>query len=397
MSEYNVKDKSAIVGIGETKYYKRGQAPQPEFLMACEAITKAAEDAGISVKDIDGFSSYSNDRNEATRVAAALDLPEVRLSMMVWGGGGGGVAAAVGNAAAAIAAGYANYVVVFRALAQGQYGRFGQSNPASTVAGVAPGYSNFSAYSAPYGLLAPAHWIALRTRRFMYEHKVRQDALAAIAMASYHHAQFNPRAVMYGRPLTREAYDNSRWIAEPFHLFDCCMENDGAAAVILTSAERARDLKQKPAYIMAAAQGSGYRTDVAAENSVDYPSANYKTVAPRLYQMAGITPKDVDVGQFYEHFSGGPLMCIVEHGFCHPDEVNEFCTFDNLTAPKGRLPINTSGGNLAECYVHGMELVNEAVRQVRGASTCQVPDATIALVVSGPLVPRGVSNLLVRS
>ncbi|HEY2104768.1 MAG TPA: hypothetical protein VGH29_03225, partial [Candidatus Binataceae bacterium] len=143
MSENNVRDKTAIVGIGETKYYKRGQAPLPEFLLACEAITKAAEDAGISVKDIDGFSSYSNDRNEATRLAAALDLPEVKLSMMVWGGGGGGVAAAVGNAAAAIAAGYANYVVVFRALAQGQYGRFGQSAQLTTIAGVAPGYSNF--------------------------------------------------------------------------------------------------------------------------------------------------------------------------------------------------------------------------------------------------------------
>src|SRR5271167_2645056 len=234
MSDYNVKDKTAVVGIGETRYYKRGQAPEPEFLLACEAITKAAEDAGLSVRDIDGFSSYSNDRNEATRLAAALDLPEVKLSLMVWGGGGGGVAAA------AIAAGYANYVVVFRALAQGQYGRFGQSAPVSTVAGVAPGYSNYSAYSAPYGLLAPAHWIALRTRRFMHEHKIKQDALAAIAMASYHHAQFNPRAVMYGRPLTREAYDNSRWIAEPFHLFDCCMENDGAAAIIMTTAERAR-------------------------------------------------------------------------------------------------------------------------------------------------------------
>ena len=396
MNDYNIKDKVAIVGIGETKYYKRGGSPVPEFLLACEAITKAVEDAGIKLKDIDGFSSYSNDRNEATRLAAAFDLPEVKLSAMVWGGGGGGVAAAVGNATAAIAAGYANYVVVFRALAQGQFGRFGQGAPLREIGGVMPGYSNFSAYSAPHGLLAPAHWIALRTHRFMHEHGVKQDALAAIAMASYYHAQFNPRAVMHGRPLTREAYDNSRWIAEPFHLFDCCMENDGAAAVILTTAERARDLKQKPAYVMAAAQGSGYRTDVAAENSYDYPSANYKCVAPRLFQAAGISAKDVDVAQMYEHFTGGPLMCIVEHGFCQPEELNEFCTVDNLTFQKGKLPLNTSGGNLAECYVHGMELVNEAVRQVRGASTCQVKDAEVCLVVSGPLVPRGVSNLLVH-
>jgi acetyl-CoA acetyltransferase len=147
---------------------------------------------------------------------------------------------------------------------------------------------------------------------------------------------------------------------------------------------------------MAAAQGSGYRTDVAAENSQQYATANYRTVAPRLYEMAGIEPKDVDVAEIYEHFSGGPLLTIVDHGFCAPEEVNQFCTFENLTWPAGRLPINTSGGNLAECYVHGMELINEAVRQVRGASTCQVKDAKIALVASGPMVPRGVSDLLVR-
>jgi acetyl-CoA acetyltransferase len=388
MEQNTIKDKAAIVGVGESAYYKRGGSPVPEFGLACQAIINAANDAGIKVTDIDGLASFAMEGNEPSRLAGGLGLRELNFCNMAWTGGGG-VAAAVANAAAAVACGYAKYVAVFRALAQGQTFRFGQGT-------TGPGMAGLMGFTVPYGLTTPAQKIAMRVRRFMHEHKITQDALAAVSLAAYHHAQFNPRAVMYGRPLTREAYDNSRWIAEPFHLFDCCMENDGAAAVILTTAERARDLKQKPAYIMAAAQGSGYRTDVAAENSVDYPSANYKTVAPRLYQMAGITPKDVDVAQFYEHFSGGPLMCIVEHGFCHPDEVNQFCTFENLTAPKGGLPINTSGGNLAECYVHGMELVNEAVRQVRGQSTCQVPDAKIALVVSGPLVPRGVSNLLVH-
>ncbi len=241
----------------------------------------------------------------------------------------------------------------------------------------------------------PAQWIALRTRRFMHEHRVTQDALAAIALACYHHAQFNPRAIMYGRPLTRKAYDESRWIVEPFHLYDCCLENDGAAAVILTSAERARDLKQRPAYVMAAAQGSDFRQGAAGENVPDYTTSNFKTLAPRLYAMAGIAPRDVDVAQVYENFTGAVMTSIVEHGFCHPDEVPEFFTVENLTAPKGRLPINTSGGNLAECYMHGLELIIEAVRQVRGQSTCQVPDAEIALVASGPMVAP-VSDLIVR-
>ncbi|MGH7948876.1 MAG: thiolase C-terminal domain-containing protein, partial [Candidatus Binataceae bacterium] len=368
MDEFTIKDKVAIAGIGETKYYKRGQAPVSEFRLALEAILKAANDAGIDVGDIDGIASYSNDRNDSVRLATALGLRELRFSNMVWGGGGGGGSAAVGNAAAAIVAGFAKCVVVFRALAQGQFGRFGQAPPVKTVSGP-------PAYTWPYGMSTPAQWIALRTRRYMHEHGVKQDALAAVALASYHHAQFNPRAIMYGKPLTRKQYDESRWIAEPLHLYDCCLENDGAAAVILVSSERARDLKQRPAFVMAAAQGSDYRQGAAAENNPNYATSNFQTLAPRLYAMAGIEPKDVDVAQVYENFTGAVVVSIVEHGLCHPDEVNDFCTFENLSWPNGRLPLNTSGGNLAECYMHGLELIIEAARQVRGNSTCQVKDA----------------------
>lgn len=149
MSEYTVKDRVAIIGVGETKYYKRGQSPLSEFRLACEAIKRAAEDAGIDVREIDGISGYANDRNEASRVATALGLKQVGFMGMVWGGGGGGGSAAVGNAAAAIVAGYAKYVVVFRALAQGQFGRFWQVPVSQHVSGAA-------AYTAPYGLFVPA-------------------------------------------------------------------------------------------------------------------------------------------------------------------------------------------------------------------------------------------------
>jgi acetyl-CoA acetyltransferase len=388
MGEYSIKDKVAVCGLGETEYYKRGQAPVSEFQLACEAILKAVEDAGIKVTDLDGFASYSNDRNDAARLATALGLPHYAWASMVWGGGGGGGSGAVAQAAAAVAAGYAKYVVVFRALAQGQFGRFGQAAPVDTVSGPA-------AYAWPYGLFVPAQWVALRVRRFMHEHRVTQDALAAVVLADYHHAQLNPRAVMYGRPLTREQYDRSRWIVEPFHLYDCCMENDGAAALVLTSAARARDLKQKPVYVMAAAQGAPHRAAAAAENSPDYASSHFRTLAPRLYQMAEIGPKDVDVVQIYEHFSGAVPISLVEHGFCEPDGVMELCRLENFIAPNGKLPLNTSGGNIAECYMHGLELVNEAVRQCRGTSTAQVPDAKIALVASGPMVSP-VSDLIVR-
>ena len=388
-TDYTIKDKVAIVGIGETKYYKHGGAPVSEFQLTLEAILKAADDAGIAVTDIDGFASYSNDRNDPPRLQAALGLPDLAFSNMFWGGGGGGGSGAVANAAAALVAGYARCVVVFRGLAQGTFGRFGQARSAGKVS--YPG-----SYTAPYGLMSPAQSFAMRVRRFMHDHHVEQEALKAISLASYYHAQFNPRAVMYGRPLSSEDYDQSRWIVEPFHLFDCCLENDGAAALMLTTAERARDLKQKPAYLLAAAQGSDYRQAAPAHNAPDYATSNFKTVAKRLYAMAGIEPEDVDVCQSYENFTGGVMMSLVEHGFCEPDEVNEFMTFDHFKAPDGKLPLNTSGGNLAECYMHGLELITEAVRQVRGTSTAQVPNVRISMVCSGPMV-QPVSDLILHA
>ena len=384
-----MRGRVAIAGVGETTYYKHGRAPESEMKLALRAILAACEDAGVAPLEIDGFASYSNDRNDPSRLAAALGLRELRFSNMQWGGGGGGGSAAVGNAAAAIAAGHADCVVVFRALAQGQFQRFGAAPPAATATGEA-------ALTFPYGLISPAQRFAMRFMRFMHEHRIGAESQRAIALASYHHAQQNPRAVMHGRPLTAEAYDASRWIVEPFRLYDCCMENDGAAALVLVSAERARDLRQRPAYLLGVAQGSEYRNAARGHNAPLYASASFSTVAPRLYAAAGVEPRDVQVVQSYENFTGGVLMSLVEHGFFAPEETNEFLTFENLIAPKGRLPLNTSGGNLAECYMHGLELQIEAVRQVRGQSTNQVPDADVAMVISGPMVTP-VSSMILGS
>ena len=373
-----------IVGIGETQYCKRGEATEPEFLMACTAVLRAAGDADIDPRDIDGFASFANDRNDAVHLARALDVREVNFANMVWGGGGGGCAAAIGNAAAAVSAGLATYVVVYRALAQGQFGRFGRTGYATT--GVA--YPDFY----PYGMMAPAHGIALHTRRFMHRYGISQDPLAAIALASYAHAQRNPRAVMYGRPLTREKYDASRWITEPFHLYDCCQETDGAAAVILTSSDRARDSRQAVP-IVSAAQGTEPRHLAADASCQGYTTGNFEHVAARLWERAGLKPADINVVQAYENFTGGVMMALVDHGFCAPEEVHGFMTPETFSWDGGKLPLNTSGGNLAEAYVHGLELVTEAVRQMRGESTCQVADARTALVIGGPR-DAPVSNLI---
>jgi len=379
MGPRTLRGRSAVIGIGETTYYKRGQSPHAEFKLALEAIVKACEDAGIQPREIDGFASFSNDRSDPSQLAAALGCRELRYANMQWGGGGGGGSAAIGNAAAAIATGVAECVVVFRALAQGQHGRFG-------LGPQAPGVSGHAAHTVPYGLMSPAQMFAMKVMRFMHEYDVKQDALRAIALASYHHAQSNPRAVMYGRPLDEAVYDASRWITEPFHLFDCCLENDGAAAMILVSAERARDFKHETCYVLAAVAGSHYRAGAPVHNAPDYASASFKTVAPRLYAMAGMGPSDIDVLQSYENFTGGVLMSIVEHGFCQPQECNDYFKLDNLLAPDGDLPLNTSGGNLAECYMHGLGLNIEAVRQIRGTSTAQVPRVEVSMVASGPMV-----------
>lgn len=389
-SDFTIKDKVAIVGIGETAYYKRGGAPVSEFQLCIEAILKAVDDAGLKVTDIDGFASYSNDRNEPVRIAAALGLPHIGFSNMVWGGGGGGGSAAVANAAAAIVAGYANYVVAFRSLAQGQFGRFGQAGTRTERVSGPP------AYTAPFGMMTAAQSLAaMQAQRHMYEFGTKQEHFGAIALASYKHANRNPRAVMYGRKLTMEDYLNSRMIVEPLHLYDCCLETDGAAAVILTSAERARDMKQRPAYIMAAAQGSGFRYAAGSLNRPSLVHTNHEALAPRLWKMAGIGPRDVDVAQFYENFTPLVLMAIEDYGFCKKGEGGPFVEGGRVEWPDGELPINTSGGNLAEAYTHGFELITEAVRQVRGESTCQVEGAEISFVASGPGVSP-LSSLILR-
>ena len=378
MSE-TMRGRAAVAGIGETAYYKRGQAPDAEFKLALDAIKTACADAGIDAKDVDGFASYSNDRSDPSHLAAALGCKELRFANMQWGGGGGGGSGAVANAAAAIHAGLADTVVVFRALAQGQFGRFGQGPRRNTIAGD-------MAYSVPYGLMSPAQMFAMKVVRFMHDHGVEQSALRAISLACYEHAQANPRAVMYGRPLDEKTYDESRWIVEPFHLYDCCMENDGAAAMVLVSAERARDFDHKPCYVLGAVAGSHYRAGASVHNTPDYATSTFKSLAPRLYDMAKVSAGDVDVMQSYENFTGGVLMSIVEHGFCDPDACNEYFTKERFSANGGDLPLNTSGGNLAECYMHGLGLNIEAVRQIRGDSTSQVADANVSMVISGPMV-----------
>jgi acetyl-CoA acetyltransferase len=368
-----------IAGIGESEYYRHGKSPDPEFVLVLNAVRAACADAGVSTADIDGFCSYGNDRNGPLRLANALGVRDLKVSLMQWEGGGGGMAASVMNASMAVATGHADCMVALRGLAQGQFGRYGRAFGGGQLSGAA-------AYQQPYGVITPGQMYALKFVRWMHEHGgVGLKAQRAVSLTCYAHAQNNPRATMYGRPLTADAYDAARMIVEPWRLYDFCQENDGAAAVVVRPADRAPDLPHQPVYVIAAASGAYHSAGRSGFNESPFASAGFPTVARRLWADAGLGPSDVDVVQSYENFTGGVVMSLAEHGLCEPEAVDEVLTPENLSAPHGRVPLNTSGGNLAEAYVHGFNLAVEAVRQIRGSSSNQVPNCRVALVSAGPL------------
>jgi acetyl-CoA acetyltransferase len=382
--------KAAVVGIGESKYYKAAASPYSALQLASIAIKNAIDDAGLVSADIDGLVTFMDTTRQHAHLCSWFGFETLSFAANPMSGGGNLCMAAINLADAAICAGYARNVVVYRAINQGREGRYGRSRGAGFAIGE-------ETYRAPFGAGVPAIWNALLTQRFMHDYGIPQDALAEIALACYAHAQHNPRAVMYGRPLTREAYDNSRWISEPFHLFDCCQESDGACALVLTSSERARDLRRPPAYILAAASGMDSKGALWAFNDPDFPHRSYRKIGKQLWDRAGVKPSDIKVAQFYENFTGTTLMAIADIGFCPPEAVEEFVSDGALRWPNGRLPLNTSGGNLAEAYIHGLQLANEAVRQIRGDSTCQVPGAELSLAVGGPATPPGSVVLFSRN
>jgi len=393
----SIKDKTAIVGIGLTDYYKRGQSGVKSHLDLClEAILKACADAGIHPHEIDGFSSYMDEMN-ASIVAPALGCPEVRFSNLVWGGGGGGSCAAIGAAAAAIEAGYCDTVAVYHGIRQPPGLRFGEvfARPPGNAGTISTASRDFV---APYGLMAPGQMFALIVRRHMHQYGTTTDHLAAVAMTQREHARRNPKALRRD-PMTLDDYYNSRMISDPFRLFDYCNENDGAGAVIVVSAERAKDLKQKPAYIMAVAQGGagGWGQSISQQTMPDdiYPTAGHGQLARDLYRMAGVGPGDIDVAELYDHFTGMVLLQLEDYGFCGKGESGPMVAEGAMRWDTGKIPTNTHGGNLSEVYLHATTHIVEGVRQIRGTSTSQVKDAELALVTGGPS-PVPSSSMILR-
>ena len=362
-----------MVGIGQTPYYKRGTSPDAELKLCLRAIVAACEDAGIDPRDVDGFVSYGSERNDGQRMMPALGTREMRFGALTWAHGGG-IPGALGIAATAIITGQAETVVVYRAMAENSGKRLR----------LAVAQDDTAAQHLVNGLDAPVQRCAMRTQRMLEADGVPASTMEALALAAYRHAASNPGAVGGDAALDADKYRDSRWISEPYHLFDCSRENDAGVAVVMTSARRAADLAQEPAYLLAAPMGCAAGWGPLEENFEPYSSAGFGSVARRLWSESGYRPSDVQVAQIYDNFTGVAVAAVIDHGFCSAEDAGEFLTLENLLAPSGRLPVNTSGGNLAEGFIHGMGLVTEAVRQVRGTSTNQVPGAALSLMTGGP-------------
>jgi len=380
MTAPGLAGRAAIAGIGQTEFSK--ESGRTELQLACEAVLAALDDAGLHAGDVDGLVTFTMDSSEEMEVARNLGIREVSVFNRVPYGGGAS-AGTVMQAAMAVATGVAEVVVCYRAFNERSENRFGNM---SGRIGTLPLWLS---WYAPYGLMSPAAWVALYARPYMEAYGVTNADFGRIAVVDRAHAATNPDAWFYERPITIDDHQASRWIVEPvLRLLDCCQESDGGVALVVTSTEQARDLRQTPAVITAAAQGATFdgetMTSYYRDDLTGLPEMG--VVGRRLWRMSGLTPADMSTAFLYDHFTPFVLMQLEELGFCARGEANDWATVERLSLG-GELPINTSGGLLGEAYIHGMNGITEVVRQIRGTSCNQVDDVEHALVTAGTGVP----------
>lgn len=361
---------TAIVGIGRTVFSRSsGRTPQA---MATEACRAAIADAGLTVADVDGWATYQyNDSAMAVDVAWAAGRDEVEWAPVLLGGGDM-AAQVVMDAVAAIESGRCRAVVAWRSL-NGRSGfRFGTVTQQLTVAGKAQ-------FDAPSGWLVPSEYLATWARRYQHTYGATSEDLAQVAITQRRHAQANPHAAMRD-PLTLADYLESRWIAEPFRIHDCAYEVDGAVAVVVTTADVAKDTPHPPIWYHGGAgslSGSGWTA------WDDMTSMYSRSTAPRLWKRTGIGPDDIDVALMYDCFTYTVLATLEDYGFCGRGEAGKFLAEGRGTYG-GDVVVNSHGGLLSEGYLHGMNHHFEAAAQLRGdAGERQVEDASIALVTAG--------------
>ena len=392
-----IRKAAAIAGIGQTAYAKA--LPPAAWELAVEAVLAACADAGVDVADVDGMCRFTAPFETVSEAMLVRALGIRELSFFAQAPHGGeALGAVVAHAAAAVSAGLANVVVVYRALSQSRGGRFGRADRGAGESAtdiVVPEQDNLS-FAWPYGLMSPGQLFALWARRYATVHGLTDEdltrTLGTIAITQRQYANSNPAAMMRDRKLDWQTYQNARMISEPLRLFDLCLENDGACAFVVTSAERARALRDDPVYVLSATQTlSPYREPMGIYTGGEMLELFPPAAADRLFGQAGVSRKDIDVAELYDATSYMTLRSLESYGFA-ADGAGWRYVLDHGTGPDSPLPVNTHGGHLSEAYLHGMNGILEAVRQLRGTACNQVAGAEVALVGA----PAGSATILAR-
>lgn len=389
------RDKAAVVGIGQTEFSR--DSGRGVLSLATEASLKAIADAGLTVDDIDGIVRCEQDTVRPYSLAASLGMKNLHY----WADTGpGGVAPCMmmGVAMGAVLSGQAKAVLAFRSLNGRSESRLGAgtSRMSSEVVG---GFGTYDEFFLPYGLQTAGQTFALMARRHMLDYGTTPEQLAAVAMTCREHANRTPHAQMAGRTLSLDDYLGSRMISSPLRLFDYCLESDGACAVVITTAERAKDLPHTPVLIRAVAGGAprDHRVGMMfpAITRDDITELGGRQAGAELWRRAGVGPHEMDCAQIYDCFTISVILQLEAYGFCAKGEGGPLAASGALKLG-GSLPINTGGGHLSEGYVHGMNHIVQAVRQLRGTADMQVPGAELAMCTGGPL-PVGSSVVFRRA
>jgi acetyl-CoA acetyltransferase len=386
----------AVVGVGRTPIYRRGQSdPQSVFELACQALLAAAADAGLSVRDVDGFVYYGL-QSDTALIAQTFGIPEVRFTVGLTGGGGG-AGGSLGVAAAAIKTGLAENVVVLRAIQQTRR-RWGAAFAPSGAVRQGPVAAERDFFTTA-GLVGPGQTFAPIARRHMHKYGTTREHLAEVVMVHRHNALTREGAIR-GKGLTLDEYFSAPLLADPFCRHDFCVESDVAGAVLLTSSERAADLRRYPVQLAGSVHGGEGRWG-QAETWLNMPddlftTAGHRSIAKRLFGLTGLTPDDVDACMIYDNFSSNVLLQLEDYGFCGVGESGPFVASGAIRWPTGELPVNTHGGQLAEAFLAGLTGVIEAVDQLRGTAVNQVEGAEVILATGGAAAIPTSGALLTR-
>jgi acetyl-CoA acetyltransferase len=365
----SLREKGAITGVGETAYSRA--SGKSVLALQLEASLKAIDDAGLTPKDIDGVIAYAPSAVVAEDFITNFGIPDLRFSAATPMGGASCVAA-VQCAIAAISAGICNHVLL-------PIGRNGASGGRiATRVQQMPQFRTIGEFEMPLGAIAPAQLYAPMARRHMELYGTTSRHLAEIAVNTRTHALLNGRGMMT-KPLTVEEHQSSRMIADPLRLFDCSLESDGGCAIVVSGADRARDMKQRPVIVMGVAEGHPDSPSAITQRP-DLTRLGLAKAAPKAFAMAGVTHADIDVAEVYDCFTYIVLCQLEDMGFCRKGEGGDF-VMNGTIALDGKLPLNTHGGLLSQAHMAGVNHVIELTRQLRGeAGKAQVKNAEIGLV-----------------